>query len=114
LPASWAQAAGIEDRFQQEVFMESIQGPVLYLLIACGVFTAAFLCLLIWRSLLESHEDDQIFLDPAGQHLAQEQRQLVAKINTLSKPILMTGVLAAILLLAAAGIWMYRGFTATY
>jgi hypothetical protein len=94
--------------------MESIQGPVLYLLIACGVFTAAFLGLLIWKSLLESHEDDQIFLGTAEQHLAQEQQQLVAKINTLSRPIMATGILAGLLLLTAAGIWMYRGFTANY
>lgn len=89
---------------------ESIQGPVLYLLIACGVVTAAFLFLLIWRSLLESHEDDQIFLDAAEQHMAREQQLLVAKINTLSRPILMTGILAGILLLSAGGIWIYQGF----
>jgi len=41
--------------------MESIQGPVLYLLIACGVVTAAFLGLLIWKSLLESHETIRFF-----------------------------------------------------
>jgi len=92
----------------------SLQGPVLYLLIACGVVTAAFLGLLIWKSLLESHEDDQIFLGSAEQHLAQEQQQLVARINTLSRPIMTTGILAAVLLLSAAGIWVYKGFMANY
>lgn len=91
--------------------MESaLQGPVLYLLVACGVVTAAFLFLLIWRSLLESHEDDQIFLDASGQHLAREQQILVAKINTLSRPIMTTGILAGVLLLSAAAIWIYQGF----
>lgn len=89
--------------------MESIQGPILYLLIAGGAVAAAFLGLLIWRSLLESHEDDQIFLDAAEQHMAQEQRELVARINTLSRPIMMTGILAGVLLLSAAGIWVYQG-----
>jgi hypothetical protein len=89
---------------------ESIQGPVSYLLIACGVATAVFLFLLIWRSLLESHEDDQIFLDAAEQHMALEQQQLVAKINTLTRPIMMSGILAGVLLLSAAGIWIYQGF----
>jgi len=59
--------------------------------------------------LLESHEDDQIFLDAAGQHLAREQQLLVAKINTLTRPIMMTGILAGVLLLSAAGIWVYQG-----
>jgi hypothetical protein len=89
--------------------MESIQGPVFYLLIACGVVTAAFLGLLIWKSLLESHEDDQIFLGTTEQHLAREQQQLVARINTLSRPIMMTGIVAGVLLLSAAGIWVYQG-----
>ena len=81
----------------------------MYLLIACGVVTAAFLGLLIWKSLLESHEDDQIFLGTTEQHLAREQQLLVAKINTLSRPIMMTGILAGVLLLSAAGIWVYHG-----
>jgi hypothetical protein len=87
----------------------SLQGPVLYLLIACGVVTAAFLILLLWRNLLEGHEDDQLFLEAGEEHMAQEQRQLVARINTLSRPIMMTGVLAGVLLLTAAGIWVYHG-----
>lgn len=90
--------------------MEStLTGPVLYLLIAWGIVTAVFLGLLIWRNLLESHEDDQLFLDSAEEHIAREQRQLVARINTLSRPILLTGILAGVLLLVVAGVWLYEG-----
>jgi len=79
------------------------------MLIAWGIVTAVFLALLIWRNLLESHEDDQLFLDAAEEHMAREQRALVQRINTLSKPILMTGILAGVLLLASAGLWLYEG-----
>jgi hypothetical protein len=90
--------------------MEStITGPVLYLLIASGIVTAIFVVLFIWRSVLSSHEDDQIFLDAAEEHMAREQRELVAKINTLSRPLIVTGVLAGALLLAAGGLWLYEG-----
>ena len=90
--------------------MEStLTGPVLYLLIAWGIVTAVFLGLLIWRNLLESHEDDQLFLDAAEEHMAKEQRQLVARINTLSRPIMLTGILAGILLVVVAGVWLYEG-----
>ena len=43
--------------------MESpaLTGPILYLLFAWGALTTVFIGLLIWRSLLVSHEDDQIF-----------------------------------------------------
>ena len=90
--------------------MEStLQGPVLYLLVAWGAVTAVFVGLLIWRSLLTSHEDDQIFLDSASEHMAREQRELVAKIGSLTKPIMATGVIAALLLATAAGMWLWEG-----
>jgi hypothetical protein len=98
-------------RFQREVTMpESLsQGPIFYLLIAWGIVTAIFLVLLIWRSLLESHEDDQLFIDAAEEHMAKEQRDLVARINTLSRPIMASGVAAGALLLVIAGLWLYTG-----
>jgi hypothetical protein len=89
--------------------METIQGPILYLLIAWGILTAVFILLLIWRSVLSSHEDDQIFLDAAEEHMAREQRELVAKITKLSKPIATTGIAAGALLLLIAGMWVYNG-----
>jgi hypothetical protein len=90
--------------------MEStLTGPIFYLLIAWGIVTAVFLALLIWRNLLESHEDDQLFLDAAEEHMAKEQRALVARINTLSRPIMMSGVTAGVLLLVIAGLWLYEG-----
>ena len=86
-----------------------LQGPVLYLLIVWGIITAIFLILIIWRSLLSSHEDDQIFLDAAEEHMAREQRELVSKINKLSWPIMTSGIMAGVLLLAIAGIFVYNG-----
>jgi hypothetical protein len=84
-------------------------GPIFYLLIAWAVITGIFLMLLLWRSLLESHEDDQIFIDAAQNHMAREQQELVAKINTLSRPIMASGISAGALLLLIAGMWVYEG-----
>jgi len=86
-----------------------LKGPFLYLLITWGVVTAIFLILVIWRSVLSSHEDDQIFLDAAEEHMAKEQRELLTKINKLSSPILTSGIMAGVLLLAIAGIFVYNG-----
>lgn len=83
--------------------------PVFYLLIVWGIVTAVFVILLIWRGVLSSHEDDQIFLDAAEEHMAREQRELVARINTLSRPLLITGVLSGALLLLAGSLWIYEG-----
>lgn len=83
--------------------------PIFYLLIVWGIVTAVFVILLIRRGVLSSHEDDQIFLDAAEEHMAREQRELVAKINTLSRPLLITGILSGGLLLLAGSLWIYEG-----
>jgi hypothetical protein len=92
-----------------DAIAEMLKGPFLYLLITWGIVTAIFLVLIIWRSVLSSHEDDQIFLDAAEEHMAREQRELVTKINKLSRPIMTSGIMAGVLLLAIAGIFVYNG-----
>jgi hypothetical protein len=92
-----------------EAMESAFSGPMMYVLIVWGVVTAVFLLLIAWRSLLSSHEDDHIILDAAGEHLAREQRELVAKINSLSRPILTSGVFSGLLLLVIAAIFVYHG-----
>jgi hypothetical protein len=87
----------------------ALSGPMFYLLIAWGVVTAIFLALIAWRSVLSSHEDDQIFIDAAEEHMAREQRELITKINGLSRPILTSGITSGVLLLLIAGIFVYQG-----
>jgi hypothetical protein len=86
-----------------------LTGTMLYMVIAWGIVTAVFIVLFIWRSVLSSHEDDQIFLDAAEEHMAKEQRELVAKINSLSRPLLGTGIIAGVLLLVIAGMLLRPG-----
>ena len=88
---------------------ELFQGTTLYLTVVWGVVTAIFLVLVAWRSVLSSHEDDQIFIDAAQEHMAREQRELVAKIESLSKPLMASGITSGVLLLLIAGIVVYHG-----
>jgi len=90
--------------------MENVfTGPMLYLLVVWGLVTAIFLALVAWRSVLSSHEDDQIFLDAAEEHMARQQRELITKINKLSRPLLASGITAGVLLLVIAGMVVYQG-----
>ena len=80
------------------------------LLVAWGVVTGILVCVLIYRSTLETREEDQIFLDAAGHTMANEQRALVSRIDSLSRPITALIVLSGCLLAVVAGIWLYQGF----
>ena len=90
--------------------MERVEGPLLGVLVVWGVVTAALIALLAYRGTLEIHEDDQIFLDKAGDSMASEQREIVARIERLSKPIKMLMISSIVLLVAAAGVWLFQGF----
>jgi hypothetical protein len=78
------------------------------LLLAWGVVTAILVCMWIYRSALENREEDQIFLDAAGDSMAREQRAIVARIEKLSVPITVLMVLSGALLVALAGLWIYK------
>jgi hypothetical protein len=90
--------------------METIGSTLFGLMVTWGVVTSALICLLIYRGTLEAHEDDQIFLDAAGDSMAREQRMIVARIDKLSRPITLLIVASCGLLVVIAGIWLYQGF----
>jgi hypothetical protein len=90
--------------------MEQLGTTLFTLLVAWAVITGALICMLIYRGTLSSHEEDQIFLDKAGDSMAREQRLIVARIERLGMPIklLITG--SVLLLLVIAGLWLWQGF----
>jgi hypothetical protein len=79
------------------------------LMISWGVITVFLVVLVVYRGTLSSKEDDQIFIDAAEQHHFQEQQAIIARISRLTKPIIALAVVSGALLLASAGVWIYRG-----
>ena len=51
------------------------------LLIIWAILTTILIVLLIYRSTLTMHEDEQLFLDESSSHMAAEQRELVKRVN---------------------------------
>jgi len=85
------------------------ENPLLfYLLILWAVVTTILLILFIWRAFLEGHEDDQVFIGSAENHLAQEQRVLVSKIDRLSKPIHALMFASGGLFIVGFGTWLWQ------
>jgi hypothetical protein len=103
----WALSDGLR---AVEVAVETLHDALFPLLIAWGVITAILVFVLIYRSMLENREEDQIFLDAAAQSMANEQRELVDRIEKLSRPITALIVFSTGLLLLVAGLWIWQGF----
>jgi len=51
-----------------------------------GIFTVGLIVLLIYKSTLTMHRDDQLFLDDASSHMHDEQTELLTKLNRLTIP----------------------------
>jgi len=81
------------------------------LLIAWGVLTAALVALLIYRGTLTMHEDDQLFLTESESHIAQEQMEIMQKVNKLGPFVKILGTASAVLILTIAGLAIYQGLT---
>lgn len=90
--------------------METIQSALYALLVTWGIVTAVLVIALIYRGTLETREEDQIFLDSAGDAMASEQRAIVARIQKLSRPITALVVLSGTLLVVTAGLWLWQAF----
>ena len=81
------------------------------LVVAWVVLTVALIILLIYRGTLTMHEDDQLFLGESESHMAQEQLEIVQKLNRLGPFVKVLGTASAVLILTIAGLAIYQGLT---
>lgn len=88
--------------------METFPVPI-PLIAVWGAITLALLGTVMYRGILEQREDDQLFLDKAEEHMAQEQRQLVNRIQKLDSGVKALGITSGALLFLIAVIFVWRG-----
>lgn len=79
--------------------------------IAWGAFTAVLVVLLIYRSTLTMHEDDQLFLDSAEEHMQKEQQELIGKMNRVTPWVRVFGAASVLLIATIGGIALYNNMT---
>ncbi|HWR17911.1 MAG TPA: hypothetical protein VN577_23990 [Terriglobales bacterium] len=79
------------------------------LLVVWAVLTALLLILLIYRSTLSLHEEDQLYLDEAESHMAKEQEEIHARMDKTLMPMRILGAASGTLILVIAGMWVYEG-----
>jgi len=80
------------------------------LLIVWGVVTGLWLALFIYSNIIEQKEEDGLFLDKAEDHLAQEQKELLARLERLSKPMWALGITSGVLLAVIGVLWIRSVF----
>lgn len=85
---------------------------LVWLLVVWGVLTLILVVLLIYRSTLTMHEDDQLFLDESEAHMAKEQVEVIARMNKLAPLVKTLGIVSGVMLLVIAGLFVYQGLTA--
>jgi multisubunit Na+/H+ antiporter MnhB subunit len=73
-----------------------------------GLFAVGLIVLLIYKSTLTMHEDDQLFLDDANSHMQEEQTELLVKVNKLTIPMRVFSIGSGVFLLAFVAMLIYQ------
>lgn len=76
-----------------------------------GGLTLVLVVLLIYRGTLTMHEDDQLFLDSAEDHMQKEQQELLIKMDKITPWVRILGACSAVLIFVIAGISLYTNLT---
>jgi len=77
-----------------------------------GVFAIGLIVLLIYKSTLTMHRDDQLFLDDTSSHMHEEQTDLLAKVNRLTIPVRMFSIGSGVFLLVLVWMLIYQKLNA--
>jgi len=84
-------------------------GTLTVLLIIWAVLTTILIVLIIYRSTLTMHEEDQLFLDDSESHIQKEQQEILRKVHNITPYVKVLGATSGLLILVIAGIWVWRG-----
>ena len=79
-----------------------------------GLFAVGLIVLLIYKSTLTMHEDDQLFLDDASATMRAEQEQLQARMQKITPFVRILGALSGVLILVIAGMAVWQQINKTY
>ena len=81
------------------------------LLVVWAGLTAILVVLLIYRSTLAMHEEDQLFLDDAESHIRDEQVEIHKKVDKVTPAVRLLGAASGLLIVVIAGLWVYQGLS---
>lgn len=83
-------------------------GMLMWPLAVWGVLTAVLIILLIYRSTLAMHEDDQLFLSESESQMERDQIELMQKLNKVTPIVKWLGAASGVLILVIGGMALYQ------
>jgi Tfp pilus assembly protein PilN len=83
-------------------------GMLMWPLILWGVLTAVLVILLIYRSTLAMHEDDQLFLSESESQMQKDQIEIMQKLNKVTPLVKWLGAASGALILIIGGVALYQ------
>jgi len=84
------------------------------LLIVWAGLTVVLIILLIYRSTLSMHEDDQLFLDESSSNLRAEQEELQVRMKKITPFVRILGALSGLLIVAVGAMWVVQRMNSTW
>ena len=84
------------------------------LLIVWGVLTVLLILLLIYRSTLSMHEDDQLFIDESSKNLREEQEALQLRMKRVTPWVRILGAASGVLIIVIAGMAVWQRLNTGY
>ena len=84
--------------------------PMQMLLLLWGAVTLMLIVLMIYRSTLVLHEDDQLFLNDSDVQLEREQVELQKRMEKIQPFVRVLGAASGMLLIVMAGMWIFDAY----
>ena len=88
--------------------------PIMMVAAVWAVITVALIIVLIYRSTLSMHEDDQLFLDDSTSNLRAEQEELLLKMRKVTPVVRILGAASGLLILVIAGMALWQRMNTVY
>jgi len=88
--------------------------PFMMVVVLWAVVTVALIIVLIYRSTLSMHEDDQLFLDDSTSNLRAEQEQVISRMNKVAPWVRILGAASGLLILVIAGMAIWQRMNSVY
>jgi hypothetical protein len=88
--------------------------PIMMVSVLWAVITAALIIVLIYRSTLSMHEDDQLFLDESTANIRAEQEALLRKMGKITPIVRILGAASGLLILVIAGMAIWAQMNRVY